>query len=61
VVVVVEVASAIVRKHHMTDGWRLFFDLLPNQGESAERRCRLSQGGTMLSEVCWSGRDGQDS
>jgi len=46
-----EIAQAVAHHNRFTGGWRLFFELLPEEGQSTDLRCFLRRGQDVLTET----------
>jgi periplasmic glucans biosynthesis protein len=46
-----EIAHPVAHHNPFTDGWRLFFELIPEAGQSSDLRCFLRRGQDVLTET----------
>jgi glucans biosynthesis protein len=45
------IAQSVAHYNRFTDGWRLFFELVPEEGQAADLRCFLRRGQDVLTET----------
>jgi glucans biosynthesis protein len=46
-----QIAQAVAHHNPFTEGWRLFFELVPEEGQAADLRCFLRRGQDVLTET----------
>jgi glucans biosynthesis protein len=46
-----EITHSVAHHNPFTDGWRLFFELIPEAGQSSDLRCFLRRGQDVLTET----------
>ena len=46
-----EITHSVTHHNPFTDGWRLFFELIPEAGQAADLRCFLRRGQDVLTET----------
>ena len=46
-----EIAQAVAHHNRFTGGWRLFFELVPEEGQPADLRCFMRRGQDVLTET----------